>query len=366
MQNQRRVLGLMSAVMGLSLIGGCGFSAHAKKTSHGATKSKHATSHKVASNKHVRQAAANSAVPVKAGRLQVLAYYATGVHVSLTSLWKYPKSISVFSPFWYSVNATGAIKSTVVPSVLSQVRKYHIPVEPLVNDSTGVQAFLKTQTTRVNAARNIADMVKAGGYQGVDIDFEPPNSALASELTNFMMDLRDRLPRQDVITMAIVPNSGGGYDFKALNPEVTQYVLMSYDEHSQGTPAGPVAAAPWVENILARTEQSVPASKIILGIPLYGYAWPVGSTNAATIPYSAVTAQMNANAVWNAQDMESTAKYTVNGTQYVAWWESLEGMKDKIALAKKDKLAGVALWRLGYQNNSVMQLLMKQIGAQRS
>ncbi len=358
----RNMIMMAMGIITSNMIASCGFSAHAKRAT--AVGNHHSTTAKVAGVKRPRLKA-NSAIPVAAGKLQVLAYYAAGVHTSLTALWAHPKAVSVFSPFWYSLNSFGGIKSQVVPSVLAQVRKHHIPVEPLVNDATGVQAFLKTYPTRINAARNVADMVKNGGYQGVDIDFEPPNNALAPELTDFMMDLRDRLPRQDVITLAIVPNSGGGYDFKTLNPEVTQFVLMSYDEHSQGTGPGPVAAAPWVDNILTRTENLVPAKKIILGIPLYGYVWPNGSTNAATVPYSAVTPTMKAHAVWNSEDLESTASYKVNGISYVAWWETLKGMQDKIALAQKNKLAGVALWRLGYQNDRVMKLLLKQIGPQR-
>jgi hypothetical protein len=36
----------------------------------------------------------------------------------------------------------------------------------------------------------------------------------------------------------------------------------------------------------------------------------------------------------------------------------------KIALAKQDHLAEVALWHIGYANNAVMQLLLNQIGKQ--
>lgn len=358
----RTVVALGGGLLSLLVLSACGLSARA--THPRPTGSKHSTSHSVKASRRTRQPAANSAVPVASGKLQVLAFYATGVHVSLASLWKYPKAISVFSPFWYSVNRLGGIKSTVDASVLAAVKQHHIPIEPLVNDSTGVQAFLKTYPTRINAARNIADMVKAGGYQGVDIDFEPPNSALSAELTDFIMDLRDRLPRQDVLTLAVVPASGGAYNFKTLNPEITQYVVMSYDEHSQGTQPGPVAAMPWVENTLARFKQAVPAKKILLGIPLYGYSWPNDSTSAATIPFSAVSTAMRAHAVWNPQDLESTARYTANGVSYLAWWETLKGMEQKIALAKKNKLGGIALWRLGYQNDQVMKMLIAKIGAQ--
>jgi spore germination protein YaaH len=109
---------------------------------------------------------------------------------------------------------------------------------------------------------------------------------------------------------------------------------------------------------------SVPASKIILGIPLYGYSWLAGSTVATTIPYNAVTPIMNKNAQWSTLYQETYARYTTVNGPTIAWWESLQGMSQKIALAKKDHLAGVALWHVGYANKSVTQLLLSQIGRQ--
>lgn len=298
------------------------------------------------------------------GKPQVIAFYAAGTHMNLSALWKYPRSISAFSPFWYSVNAAGNVVSHVDGSVLARVRALRIPVEPLVNDGTGVQAFLHTRGSLDAAARNIADLVKANHYQGVVIDFEPPNNALRTALDTFAADLRDRLPTADVLALAIVPNSGGAYDFAGLKPEIAPFILMSYDEHAAGTPPGPVAAAPWVTHIVRRLERTVPARQIVMGIPLYGYVWPAGSTAAVTVPYRAVPGVMNAHSHWNAADMETSATWHApSGTRYIAWWESLQGIAAKLSLAKRDRLGGVALWRLGYQNAAVMQLLLHDIGS---
>ena len=304
------------------------------------------------------------AVDAAGAPMQVVGYWANDATSGLAGLYKYPHAITDFSPFWYSVNASGGLVSHVDASILAKVRAAHVGITPLVNDATGVQAFLSNPVTRINAARNIADMVKSQHFQGVDIDFEPSHTRLAPELTGFMIDLHDFLPRGSVITMAIVPGSGGAYQYSKITPEINQYVLMSYDQHDDGSAAGPVAATPWVQNILTRLEQSVPANKIDLGVAVYGYVWPKGSTSATTVPYNAVTPIMNKNAKWDVADQETYATYTTSSGPMVAWWESLQGMNQKIQLAKRDHLGGIALWHLGYANDSVYQLLLHQVGRQ--
>ncbi|PSR34608.1 MAG: glycoside hydrolase [Sulfobacillus benefaciens] len=315
---------------------GCGFNAHAAKNESSSSSNK----------------------------LQVVGFWANDASAGLAAIYQYPHAISQFSPFWYSVDSLGGLTSHVNSTILSQVQKEHIPIVPLVNDATGTQAFLPDPLTRIRAARAIADMVGKMHFQGVNIDFEPPHTHLSSDLTAFAIDLRDFLPRNDVITMDVVPHSGGAYDYSKLAPEINQFILMSYDEHDDGSLEGPVAAMPWVSNIVTRMLSSVPASKIILGIPVYGYSWPVGSTVATTIPYNAVTPIMNQNAKWSTLYQETYARYTTANGPTIAWWESLQGMSQKIALAKKDHLAGVALWHVGYANKSVTQLLLSQIGRQ--
>ncbi len=297
---------------------------------------------------------------VKKPVLSVVGFWANDVSTPLTALYTHPHAIFEFSPFWYSVTASGSLKSHVNATILAQITKAHIPVMPLVNDATGTQAFLPSKTTRTAAARAIADMVGTMHFQGVNIDFEPSHTHLRTELTAFMVELRDFLPHTDRITMDVVPHSGGAYQYHKLGPEINQFILMSYDEHAAGSLAGPVAAMPWVNNIVVRELKKVPASKLDLGIPVYGYTWPTGSTHAVTIPYNAVTPTMMLHAKWSPRYQETYAHFA----GHTSWWESLQGMSQKIALAKRDHLAGVALWHMGYTNRAVMQLLLHQIGRQ--
>lgn len=297
--------------------------------------------------------------------MQVIGFWANDASAGLSGLYQYPRSITWFTPFWYSVNASGNLIDHTVPSILKVATAKHIPITPLVNDATGRQAFFDSRATLINTARNIADMVKTNHFAGVSIDFEPSHVHLAAQLTQFTVDLRDRLPKGSVLTMSIVPHSGGAYQWSALNPEVNQYILMAYDEHDDGSYAGPVAATPWVQKIVARITKKVPPAKIDLGVAVYGYEWAKGSTHATTIPYNAVSPTMNKYAKWDNVDQETYATFSTAAMgPVIVWWESLQGMNQKIQLARQDHLAGVALWHMGYANNSVYQLLLHQVGTQ--
>lgn len=305
---------------------------------------------------HVVRASTNKTAG--SGKLVVLGFWAHHKAAPVTSLSASNHTLTAISPLWYSVTATGALTSKVDPALLAEAHKLHLAITPLVNDATGQQTFLTSKATRSAAVQNIDHMIAAGHYQGVNIDFEPPHVSLKSELTAFAVQLRDTLPKSDTITMDIVPHSGGAYDYAKLAPELNQFVLMSYDEHSDGTPAGPVAAMNWVQSVSSRLTKLVPPSKIDLGVALYGYSWAKGSTHAVTIPYDMLTAAQKSHATWNPRYQEMTA--TINGD--TLWWENRKGISEKIAYAKKSHLAGIALWQVGYANSAIYQLLSKDLG----
>ncbi len=352
-----QILSLASVI----LMAGCG-----APMSH-ASPSKHSTTTKktVSTRKNVKSTIHKTASKVTTGgasskKLAVIGYWAHHKALPASSLSASAHSLTYISPFWYTLTSSGTIKDKMDTAVLAAAHKFHIPIIPLVGDSTGRQAFLSSNATRKTAVQSIDHLIATMHYQGVDIDFEPPHTSLKPELTAFMVQLRDSLPSSDRILIDVVPHSGGAYDYAKLAPEVTGFQLMSYDQHSRGTPAGPVAALNWVSSLATRLKKVVPPSKIYLGVALYGYEWPIGTTHAVTIPYDAITPAIKAKGVWNTRYQEMTAH--IGGNVY--WWENRKGIAQKIALAKKDHLAGIALWQVGYANSAIYHELLKNIGKQ--
>ena len=306
----------------------------------------------------MQQSAAMRSGPTRPGRLSVLGFWAHSQALPLSVLAANSQAVSILSPFWYSLDAQGVLHAKVDQGLLQVARQKHMKIAPLVNDGTGTQAFLASPATRMRAVQEIDRMISSMRFQGVNIDFEPPHTRAKRELTAFFVQLRDALPKTDSITLDVVPYSGGAYDYPSLAPEVNAFALMSYDQHSPGTTPGPVAALNWVERVETRLRREVPSSKIYLGIALYGYAWTADSLNAATVPHAAIPAAVKAHAVWNARYQEMTS---VVGAQ-TFWWENRRSIAQKIALARRDHLAGVALWDVGYADKAVYRLLLRQIG----
>ncbi len=303
--------------------------------------------------------------PTGGGRLtESVGFWANGSHTGLALASKYPRAITVFSPLWYTLNPNGSLGSHVDAAAASAAAAQHWPTVPIVN-LAGPPAFLASVAGRLAVAKTLSALVRTHHYAGVNLDFEPAVVAYKADLAAFVIDLHDWLPSGGRrLYLDLVPASGGAYDYPAMTPDLTAYVLMSYDQHDSGSAAGPVAATSWVKARLARLLSVAPASKVDLGLAFYGYRWVAGSTQATTLPLSAIPPAASAHATYNAVDQEMTGTYTgSSGTRYVFWYESPQGLAAKIALAQSKHLRGVGIWRLGYQTGPALALVEKAMGA---
>ncbi len=303
--------------------------------------------------------------PTGGGRLtESVGFWAKGAHASLAPASKYPHSITVFSPLWYTLNPTGGLRSHVDAAAARSAAALHWKAVPIVN-LAGRPTFLASVTGRLAVAKSLSALVRTHHYAGINLDFEPAAVAYKTDLASFVTDLHDWLPPAGKgLYLDLVPASGGAYDYKAMTPNLTAYILMSYDQHDSGSAAGPVAATSWVTARLARILSVVPASHVDLGLAFYGYRWVAGTTKATTLPLNAIPPAVSAHAKYNAVDQEMTGTYTgTSGTRYVFWYESPQGLAAKVKLAQSKHLRGVGIWRLGYQTGPALALVQKAIGA---
>ena len=75
------------------------------------------------------------------------------------------------------------------------------------------------------------------------------------------------------------------YDYAAITPLVDTIRVMAYDYSVPSGEPGPIAPLPWVDGVIAGTSAaSGDPSKLVLGIPLYGYNWVVAHDRARARP----------------------------------------------------------------------------------
>lgn len=348
---------LMASALGAVWLGGCGTAPAPQPKGH--TKSSTSTAKpKTTSTKNGKQ-------------LKVIAFYdqsmGTVTPDPFALIKAHPGVVSYLAPFWYEVSPTGSLIAKPEGNAATLAVQDHLPLIPLFTNAGGTDTFLHSGILRTNAIHNIVMAVKAKKYVGASIDFQLLKSTDKSDLTRFMQALSKAMPKSDILSMSVVPltsgnGQSGAYDFKALNKVVGSMVLMAYDLHGNGTPPGPVAPWAWVKtSINTALKAGVQPSKLYLGIADYGYLWTSGSTKATTIPLKVMHQHKYGVYTWNPTYKEAYDKYTVKGTSHIIWFENDRAAADRIALAKKDHLGGVAFWRIGYEDAKWWDTVAKAI-----
>ena len=249
--------------------------------------------------------------------------------------------------------------------------------------------------SRANSDRLIDEVLTAvenAGADGVHLNieiFEPVAPALQEGLTQFVRNLRVRLNqyRQGSELTIFTPgfDFAGAYDEAALAQEVDYLIVQGYDMHwVNGPTAGPLAPVSgwngtnW-DAIVSRYEaEGVPARKIVITVPYYGYEWPTVSdapgaatrgdaktmtyapVDPAYLPLIQISARERTGRYGAKRDPVTQTPYYVYRAEdgwYQGWFEDEESLQVKYRFVEERGLAGIAIFLLGYDGGELMGTL---------
>jgi spore germination protein len=188
------------------------------------------------------------------------------------------------------------------------------------------------------------------GFDGVQIDFESIARDDADVFIDFLGDLRSRLPRGKKLSIAVPARTkliADAYDYNRIAPLVDRMVIMAYDEHWSTSSPGPVASLPWCAKVADYARSAVENAKIVMGLPLYGRAWPDKKLSRAL-------------RFRNVQDLvtetRSRPSYEPDLGVYFEYSESVivsvffddyRSLMDKLQLYRARDIEAVSFWRVG-------------------
>jgi len=227
---------------------------------------------------------------------------------------------------WYSLDKQGNLltaskQNWVRPdswqTVLAAAGKHGLKTEMVVQLTDGediISSLLVNEAAMTKAVSFI--MQEAKLYGGVNLDFEGLGyqvdekqlPAVQENFSRFALLLSQKLrPAGKTLTLTIHPPNSvyKGYDYRSLGKAADKIIIMAYDYGSKPEPADLVNQA------VEMAKSAVPPEKLILGIS--------------------------------------------------APSETPESIIDKIGIAKKHKLNGIALWRLGVISDRMWESLRSSV-----
>ena len=130
--------------------------------------------------------------------------------------------------------------------------------------------------------------------------------------------------------------------------------IMTYDEHGPWGDIGPVSSLPWFKRCLDYALTVMPAHKISIGLPAYGYDWTRAKSGdtIALKDVPALLARTGATPQWDAASSSPWFTYKdSHNVQHTVWYENAQSLKLKVAYAKS-KGVGVSVWALGLEDST--------------
>lgn len=208
----------------------------------------------------------------------------------------------------------------------------------------------------------VAQTVLAKGYGGVDLDFEyvlAEDRIAYAQFTARMTAVMNQFGYQ--VSVALAPKTSRdqpgllyeGKDYLLLGQAANHVLLMTYEWGY--TYSSPMAVAPvnMVQRVVEYALTEIPADKISLGIPNYGYDWPLPYVKDVTKAQSIG----NVEAVQIAVDHGSEIffdpvaqtpyfRYWQYGILHEVWFEDVRSLRAKFQLIQKYGLRGPGYWQV--------------------
>jgi len=253
-------------------------------------------------------------------------------------------------------------------------------------DDTKIDKFLEDpEKSAQNLVNEITPVMIQYGFTDLNLDIEKTAEASPSartKFTNFVSNVRKSLDKNISITIDISPiafvKDKNLSDPKTIAPLVDHVVLMDYDFHNPGSfvtgPVSPENGAGIVsefdtESAVQAALMVVPAQKLILAVPLYGYSWESlnPSPRSAVVPASSFSISSKSvedllascascSAEFDKTDEENHIIYkdTETGTYHQIFYPDKASTQIKVDYAKSQNLGGMALWALGYEDSAIL------------
>ena len=308
---------------------------------------------------------------------------------NVSSILQKSKGINVLSPTWFYLNDNnGNIASLASSNYVDYCHQNGVEVWALVsnleNPDVDTAAVLSHTSSRDNLTNNLISYAIQYNLDGINVDFEALSvDGVGNSYIQFIRELSLKCANNGIVLSVdnYVPSDYTRFYNRSEQALFADYVIvMAYDEHYSGSEeAGSVASIGYVTQGVEDTLKEVPANQLILGMPFYTRVWsetpasqPTDEADSAAYydlssyatSMTEVSKLLKANGVepvWLEDVGQNYAEYQNNGVTYKIWIEDASSLEKKLTVMDHYGLAGGAFWKLGMEDSSIWDTIIKYI-----
>ena len=225
-----------------------------------------------------------------------------------------------------------------------------------------ITSVVNNPAAKENLINQIVETVTMRGFEGVDVDFEFILASDRVAFAEFVGELRTAVNALGYpVSVALAPKTSDtqqgllyeGKDYALLGAAADSVLLMTYEWGYTYGPPMAVAPVNSVRQVVEYAVTKIPPEKIDLGIPNYGYDWPLpferGVTRAKTIGnIEAVQIAIEQDAVIQFDDtaMSPYFNYESEGILHEVWFEDVRSLREKFRVIEDYGLRGAGYWQI--------------------
>lgn len=313
-------------------------------------------------------------------KLEHLVYYKPG-EGSFAMLQTYGKQVGIFAPQVYTIDSTGTLTGKISDIARAEISKNKLRVMPLVSNKDFnrdvMHDILDSKTLQDTVINNLINEAKTKGYTGWQYDFEAINVEYRDQYSSFVERSAAAFKREKLLlSVAVIARTSenpadlpegswdywaGVYDYKRIGAAADFVSLMSYDQPAS---IGPVASIDWFKQVVQYAKKIIPAKKLSIGIPVYGWIWD--TTTGKRIKSSSYDKylELTVNNLYKEKGFDKTSGTAwityideKTGKLYKLWYEDAASFTLKYDYVKSQKLRGVSIWSMGQEDEAIWKII---------
>lgn len=282
------------------------------------------------------------------------------------------KGVNVIAPTWFMLTDNdGSYESLADQSYVTKAHNLGMQVWAVLdnfNKGSEVRSeiLFADSAARKKLIANLMEDVEKYGIDGINLDIEGIKPAAGPHYIQFIRELSVDCRKNGIVLSvdSYVPSAYTSFYNRAEQGRVADYVIiMGYDEHYAGGEAGSVASLEYERKGIEDTLKEVPAQKVISAIPFYTRLWKVdesGETTSTAMGIAKAAAWVEENGMelyWQDELGQYYGEKQMADGMYYLWMEEERSIGLKADLIRKNGLAGVACWKLGFEPAEIWDIV---------